>query len=306
MNKNYMEHNHEHHHSHAAPKNITKAFVVGIILNSAFVLIEAIAGLYTHSLSLLADAGHNLSDVAGLALALFASKLALRKTNEKYSFGYRQSTVLAAFINACILLISLGAVAYEAIIRITTPHPIEGGIVAAIAGIGIVINSVTALMFLKDKEKDINTKGAYLHMASDALISLGVVIAGIVIIYTQWYWLDSVVSLALVIVVIFGTWGLLKESLRLTLNGVPKDIDVNEVKKYLSSLKGVTDVHDLHIWAISTTETALTVHLTIPENSENNILYNNIKEELHHQYNISHLTIQIENGKEQFLCEQRC
>ena len=295
-----------HNHSHQAPSNITKAFVVGIILNSTFVLVEAITGLYTHSLSLLADAGHNLSDVAGLALALFASKLALKKNNEQYSFGYRQSTVLAAFLNACILLVSLGAVAYEAIMRITQPHFIEGGIVAIVAGIGIVINSVTALMFLKDKDKDINTKGAYLHMASDALISLGVVIAGIVMIYTKWYWLDSVVSLVLVIVVIFGTWGLLKESLRLTLNGVPNDIDINEVKKYLLGLKGVTDVHDLHIWAISTSETALTVHLIIPENLDNDLIYESIKEELHHKYNISHSTIQIERNKGEFHCDQKC
>ena len=302
-----MEQNHHNHnHLHQAPSNITKAFVVGIILNSAFVLIEAITGLYTHSLSLLADAGHNLSDVAGLALALFASKLALKKNNEQYSFGYRQSTVLAAFLNACILLVSLGAVAYEAIMRITQPHPIEGGIVAIVAGIGIVINSVTALMFLKDKDKDINTKGAYLHMASDALISLGVVIAGIVMIYTKWYWLDSVVSLVLVIVVIFGTWGLLKESLRLTLNGVPNDIDINEVKKYLLGLKGVIDVHDLHIWAISTSETALTVHLIIPENLDNDLIYESIKEELHHKYNISHSTIQIERNKGEFHCDQKC
>lgn len=301
-----MAHDHEHNHSHSFPSNTTKAFIVGIILNSAFVIIEAIAGLFTDSLSLLADAGHNLSDVAGLALALFASKLALKKNNEQYSFGYRQSTVLAAFMNACILLVSLGAVTYEAIMRITEPHSIEGGTVAVIAGIGIVINSVTAIMFMKDKEKDINTKGAYLHMASDALISLGVVIAGVVIIYTKWYWLDSIVSLVLVVAVIFGTWGLLKESLRLTLNGVPKDIDMNEVKKYLLGLKGVTDVHDLHIWAISTSETALMVHLIIPEIVENDLIYESIKEELHHKFNISHSTIQIERNKNKFHCEQKC
>jgi cobalt-zinc-cadmium efflux system protein len=297
---------HDHHSHSVSTTNITKAYIVGIILNSTFVIVEAIAGLYTHSLSLLADAGHNLGDVAGLALALLATKLALRKTNEQYSFGYRQSTVLAAFINACILLISLGAVAYEAIMRISQPHPIEGGTVAIIAGIGIVINSVTALMFLKDKDNDLNSKGAYMHMASDALISLGVVIAGIVILYTGWFWLDSIVSLILVIVVVFGTWGLLKESLKLTLNGVPRDVNLFEVKKYLSGLKGVTNVHDLHIWAISTTETSLTAHLIISENVENDLLYENIKEELHHKFNITHSTIQIERNKGQFHCEQKC
>jgi cobalt-zinc-cadmium efflux system protein len=297
---------HDHHHSHSVSTTITKAYVVGIILNTAFVITETISGLYTHSLSLLADAGHNLGDVAGLALALFASRLALRKTNEHYTFGYRQSTVLAAFMNACILLISLGAVAYEAIIRIAQPHPIEGGMVAIIAGVGIVINSVTAFMFLKDKEKDLNSKGAYLHMASDAVISLGVVIAGIVILYTKWYWLDSVVSLILVVVVVFGTWGLFKESLRLTLNGVPRDINMPEVKKYLSGLKGVTNVHDLHIWAISTTETALTAHLVIPENVDQEFIYENIKEELHNDFNITHSTIQIESNVGKFHCEQDC
>jgi cobalt-zinc-cadmium efflux system protein len=300
-----MEH-HKHHHSQTGPKNITKAFTVGLILNTAFVVIEAIAGLYTNSLSLLADAGHNLSDVASLALVLFANKLAMKEANDQFSFGYRQSTVLVALINGGILLFALGAVAYEAIIRITNPHPIEGGIVAVIAGIGIVINSVSAFMFLKDKEKDLNVKGAYLHMASDTVISLGVVIAGIVIIYTGWFWLDSVVSLVLVIVVVIGTWGLLKESLRLTLNGVPNDIDMKEVKKYFLSLPGVTEIHDLHIWAISTTETALTIHLVIPDDIQNDVIYENIKETLHHKFNIAHSTIQIEKNKGQFHCEQKC
>jgi cobalt-zinc-cadmium efflux system protein len=204
------------------------------------------------------------------------------------------------------LLISLGAVAYEAILRIGHPHPIEGRVVALVAGIGIIINSATALLFLKDKENDLNSKGAYLHMASDAVISFGVVIAGIVIIYTGWFWLDSVVSLTLVIVVVFGTWDLLKESLKLTLNGVPKDINITEVKTYLLSLKGVIDVHDLHIWAISTTETALTVHLVISERIENDLIYQSLKEELHHKFHISHTTIQIEHNQKKFNCEQKC
>ena len=301
-----MEHSNQHSHSHDAPKNITKAFVVGLILNAAFVVIEAIAGLYTNSLSLLADAGHNLSDVASLALVLFANNLAKKKANEKYSFGYQQSTVLVALINGGILLFALGAVAYEAIIRITHPHPIEGGIVAIIASVGIVINSISALMFLKDKDKDLNIKGAYLHMASDALISMGVVIAGIIIIYTGWFWLDSVVSLGLVVVVVIGTWGLLKESLRLTLNGVPKGTDIKQVKDFFLGLPGVTEVHDLHVWAISTTETALTIHLVIPDDIKDDLIYKNIKENLHHKFNISHSTIQIEKNRGEFHCEQKC
>jgi len=300
-----MEHL-DHNHPHAVPKHITKAFLVGLILNIAFVVIEAIAGLYTHSLSLLADAGHNLSDVASLALVLFANKIAMKQSNDKYSFGYKQSTVLVALVNGGILLFALGAVAYEAVIRISNPQSIEGGVVAAIAGVGIVINSISAFLFFRDKEKDLNVKGAYLHMASDAVISLGVVIAGIVIIYTGWFWLDSIVSLILVIVVVIGTWGLLKESLRLTLNGVPTDIDMGEVKNYFLSLRGVSEVHDLHIWAISTTETALTIHLVIPNDILDDVIYKNIRENLHHKFNIAHSTIQIEKNNGQFHCEQKC
>ena len=300
-----MEHL-DHNHPHAVPRHITKAFLVGLILNIAFVVIEAIAGLYTHSLSLLADAGHNLSDVASLALVLFANKIAMKQANDKYSFGYKQSTVLVALVNGGILLFALGAVAYEAVIRISNPQTIEGGVVAAIAGVGIVINSISAFLFFRDKEKDLNVKGAYLHMASDAVISLGVVIAGIVIIYTGWFWLDSIVSLILVIVVVIGTWGLLKESLRLTLNGVPTDIDMGEVKNYFLSLRGVSEVHDLHIWAISTTETALTIHLVIPNDILDDVIYKNIRENLHHKFNIAHSTIQIEKNNGQFHCEQKC
>ena len=301
-----MAHDHEHHHhSHDLPKNITKAFVIGILLNAIFVIIEAITGFFTHSLSLLTDAGHNLSDVASLALALLANRLALKKPNEQFSFGYRQSTVLVAFINAGILLLALGAIAYEAIIRINRPHEVEGGTVAIVAGIGIIINSVTALMFLKGKDKDLNVKGAYIHMASDALISLGVVISGIIIIYTHWFWLDSVVSLIIVILITWGTWNLLKESLRLTLNGVPKDIEMKKIRNYFLSLAGVMNVHDLHIWAISTTETALTAHLVVSDDSKKELLYANIREELHHTYNISNSTIQIETDSETFHCTQK-
>jgi len=300
-----MEHL-DHNHPHVVPRHITKAFLVGLILNIAFVVIEAIAGLYTHSLSLLADVGHNLSDVASLALVLFANKIAIKQANDKYSFGYKQSTVLVALVNGGILLFALGAVAYEAVIRISNPQSIEGGVVAAIAGVGIVINSISAFLFFRDKEKDLNVKGAYLHMASDAVISLGVVIAGIVIIYTGWFWLDSIVSLILVIVVVIGTWGLLKESLRLTLNGVPTDIDMGEVKNYFLSLRGVSEVHDLHIWAISTTETALTIHLVIPNDILDDVIYKNIRENLHHKFNIAHSTIQIEKNNGQFHCEQKC
>lgn len=301
-----MEHQHAHHsHAHTAPTHITRALVAGIILNSVFVLIETIAGLLTHSLSLLADAGHNLSDVASLALALLANKLAMKKANEQFSFGYRQSTVLVALVNGGILLFAMGAIAYEAIISFAQPHAIEGGTVALVAGIGIVVNSATAFMFFKDKEKDINVKGAYLHMAADALVSLGVVIAGLFIFYTGRLWLDAAVSLIVVIIIVVSTWGLLKDSLRLTLNGVPKDIHLKEVHAYFRSLPGVKNVHDLHIWAISTTQTALTVHLIIPGTSQTDTLYETIKEDLHHKFNISHSTVQVEKGERLFVCEQK-
>lgn len=300
-----MEHHHDHTHSNSVPSNATKAFVIGIILNSVFVVVEAAAGLFTHSLSLLADAGHNLSDVGSLALALFANKLAMKKANEKFSFGYRQSTVLVAFLNGCILLIAMGAIAYEAIINISKPHTIEGGFVAVIAGIGIVVNGATAFLFMKDKEKDLNVKGAYLHMASDALVSLGVVIAGVIILFTSWFWLDSVISLIIVVVILLSSWGLLKDSLRLTLNGVPEHIKLADVQDYFSELPGVTNVHDLHVWAISTTETALTVHLVMPDATQNDAIYAMVKETLHHRFQIAHSTIQIETNSETFSCGQR-
>jgi cobalt-zinc-cadmium efflux system protein len=301
-----MEHDHHHSHVHVVPGRVTKALITGIVLNLLFVLTEAVGGLYTHSLSLLTDAGHNLSDVASLALALFANKLAAKKANDQFSFGYRQSTVLVSLVNAGILLFALGAIAYEAVLRINRPHEVPGGLVAIIAGLGIVVNAFTALLFFKDKEKDLNIKGAYLHMASDALVSLGVVIAGILIIYTHWFWLDTVMSLLIVVVIVFGTWGLLKESLRLTLNGVPKDIDLKEVKQYLQNIDGVTNVHDLHVWAISTTEVALTVHLVIPGDKQQAFSYHSIADELHHRFNITHTTIQLENRTEDLLCEQKC
>lgn len=297
---------HHHSHDHFTPVYVTKALVTGIVLNMLFVITEAIAGLYTQSLSLLTDAGHNLSDVASLALALLANKLATRKANDQFSFGYRQSTVLVSLVNAGILVFALGAIAYEAILRINRTHTIEGGMVAVVAAIGIVINAFTAFLFFKDKEKDLNLKGAYLHMASDALVSLGVVIAGIVIVFTKWYWLDTVVSLLIVVVIVAGTWGLLKESLRLTLNGVPNDIDLKDVKKYLAGIEGVTDVHDLHVWAISTTEVALTVHLVIPGTARHDQLYHKISDDLHHRFNVTHTTIQIESDQEVFLCDQKC
>jgi len=295
-----------HHHHHHIPKRITNAFIFGILLNSVFVVVEVVAGLFTHSLALLTDAGHNLSDVASLALAWLATRFALKRSSVTHTFGYKQSTVLVALLNAGILLLSLGAVAYEAIIRLNDSRPVEGGIVAVVATVGIVINVLTALPLFRDKDSDLNMKGAYLHMASDALVSLGVVIGGVIMIYTKWYWLDSVISLAIVVIVVYGTWDLLRESLRLSLNGVPRNVDMKALLNFLSSQKGIKEVHDLHVWALSTTENALTAHLVMPDGLPDDKFYDNLREELEHHYNISHSTIQIEKGDEAFHCAQKC
>lgn len=294
---------HHHHHSHSEiPGRVGTAFVIGIVLNAAFVIVEAGVGFWTNSLGLLSDAGHNLGDVLSLVLALYASKLALKKPGKQYTFGYRQSTILVALLNAVLLMLAMGGVAYEAIVRLNSPQAVEGKLIIIVASVGIVINAATAVLFLKDKEKDINVKGAYLHMAADALVSLGVVVAGVIILYTNWYWLDPVISLIIVLVIVFGTWGLLKESLRLTLNAAPKEINLEAIKKYFLGLKGVTSVHDLHVWAISASETALTIHLVMPAGLPGDEFYKEIQEDLFHKFNIAHPTVQIEKTQIDFDC----
>jgi cobalt-zinc-cadmium efflux system protein len=300
------DHGHHHHHAHALPAIVSRPFIFGIILNSVFVIAEVVTGIYTHSLSLLSDAGHNLGDVASLALALLAARYAQRKASATLTFGYKQSTVLVALLNAVILLLALGAIAWEAILRLSDPHEIQAGPVAIVATGGIIINTISALLFMKNKDKDLNVRGAYLHMASDALVSLGVVISGLIILYTHWYWLDAVVSLLIVAVIVYGTWGLLRESLRLSLNGVPDSVDLGKIKKLLLSQKGITGIHDLHVWALSTTENALTVHLIAPEGIPGNQFYHDLNEELLHHYNIAHTTIQVESSDAAFACEQAC
>ncbi len=305
----HHDHGHDHHHHHhgiMSSQKITRAFVIGIILNMIFVFAEAITGFVIHSLALLTDAGHNLSDVASLGLVLFASNLAKKKSNENYTYGYQKTTILVALSNAVLLLIAVGAIGYEAVHRIMVPEPVKGNIISIIAGIGIIINTATALLFLKDKDKDINVRGAYLHMASDAVVSAGVVIAGIIMFYTSWFWLDAVISIFIIVVIIFSTWGLLKDSLRLSLDGVPMGIESNAILKYLYGLEGVVEVHDLHIWAMSTTETALTVHLVIPEKVTTDNFLINIKQTLFNDYKVAHSTIQIERSIEHGDCDQRC
>jgi cobalt-zinc-cadmium efflux system protein len=283
------DHSHHHHHHDHTPKldHLNAAFIIGIILNSAFVVIEVIAGLITHSLSLLTDAGHNLSDVAGLALALLAFKLTKVNSTSKYTYGFKRSTIIVSFFNALVLFGAVGIIGYEAILRFMHPEKIDGGTMAGVALIGIVINTVTAWLFVKDKDKDLNVKGAYLHMAVDAIVSFGVVISGVIIYFTGLYWIDSAVSLIIAIVILRGTWSLLKDSLRLEMDGVPKDINLDKIKTELLKGKGVIDVHHMHVWALSTTENALTAHVVI--DPEYVSAFDTIKNDLRHR--LEHLDI---------------
>lgn len=296
-------HSHSHGHHHHGPKNYNTAFIIGISLNSIFVIIEGLYGYFSNSLALMADAGHNLSDVAGLLIAWGAIWLATKKPTSNYTFGLRKSSILSALFNAIFLMIAVGIIIWEALHRLWTPSLIvEYKTVIIVASIGIVINSLTALLFFKDKDDDINIKGAYLHMAADALISLGVVISGVIISYTSWNWLDPVVSIIISLVIIYGTWGLLKDSMRLSMDAVPENIDPHAVKKYFENIEDVVEVHDLHIWAMSTTETALSVHLTVKKHSLENQKLVKISSHLKDKFKIHHPTIQVELYEENFQC----
>jgi cobalt-zinc-cadmium efflux system protein len=306
-------HDHDHSHSHGfghhhhdhTPKidNLNNAFIIGIILNSAFVILEVIYGLISGSLSLLTDAGHNLSDVAGLALALLAFKLTKVSSNNKYTYGYKRSTIIVSFFNAVILFASVGIIAYEAVIRFIHPEIISGSTMAIVALAGIFVNAITAYLFSKGKDKDLNVKSAYMHMAMDAIVSFGVVISGVIIYFTNLYWIDSVVSLIIAVVILRGTWSLLKDSLRLEMDGVPKEMNLTKIKAELMKAKGVVDVHHMHVWALSTTENALTAHLVVDPANIN--LFDSIKADLRHRLehlDISHSTFEPEFSNEK--CEQ--
>lgn len=299
----YME-GHEHHHPNHTIDRLNKAFLIGIGLNLVFVLIEAGAGFYLESLALLSDAGHNLSDVVSLILALLAFRLAKVKPTAKYTYGYKKSTILVSLINACILLVAVGIILSESIKKLQHPQPIDGTAIAWVAGVGILINAFTAYLFLKDKEKDLNVKGAYLHMAADALVSVGVVVSGIVIRYTGWYLIDPIIGIAIAIVILISTWDLLHDSLRLSLDGVPSGIDSVAIRKAI--LKGeprITDIHHLHIWAISTTENALTAHVVVSTTDRMEDIKCHIKDLLAH-LNISHVTLEFELPDEK--CKKCC
>lgn len=283
---------HQHHHPHP---DFGKAFIIGIALNSAFIVAEIIYGLQANSLALLADAGHNASDVLGLFLAWGATVLAKRRPSERYTYGLQSSSILAALANALLLMIAVGGIGIEALQRFSNPQPVAENTIIWVAGIGVIINGITAWLFMKGHD-DLNIRGAFMHMAADALISLGVVLAGILMIYTGWLWLDPLVSLSIAGAIIIGTWGLLRDSLNLALQAVPRNIDATEVKTYLASLDGVKEVHDLHIWAMSTAETALSAHLLIPEGHPGDAFIWQVVNQLEEKFQISHATIQIELG----------
>lgn len=284
-----------HGHSHA-PANFGPAFAIGVVLNLAFVAVEAVAGFLSGSMALLADAGHNLSDVLSLALAWGASVLARRPPAGRFTYGFKSSTILAALANAGLLLVAIGAIAFETLDRMGEPPAVEGRTMMIVAGIGILINAGTALLFVRGRKHDINIRGAFLHMAADALVSLGVVIAGGAILLTGALWIDPVTSLVIVLVIAWGTWGLLKDSVKLALNAVPGHIDETAVRAHLSALPGVVAVHDLHIWAMSTTEAALTAHLVIPEGHPGDAFLKELAHDLAHDHGIAHATVQVETG----------
>lgn len=302
------QHNHDYGHSHAhghshAPKDFGRAFLFGIILNSGFVIAEAVFGILSNSIALLADAGHNLSDVLGLLLAWGASVLVKRVPSTRFTYGLRSTSILAALVNAALLLFVTGGIAWEAILRFRNPDQVDGVIVIIVAAIGVAINLGTALLFMSGRKRDLNVRAAFAHMMADAAISAGVVIAGALILYTGWQWLDPAVSLVISALIIWGTWGLLRDSINLALHGVPDGIDAHAVQDYLTSIDGVTEVHDLHIWGMSTTETALTVHLVMPAGYPGDTLRNDVCKVLHEKFGIAHSTIQIELGDSPHGCE---
>lgn len=295
-----MSHSHNHHHHKI--NNYNRSFAIGIALNVIFVIIEVSYGLVADSLALIADAGHNLSDVMSLMLAWGASYLATKHPTHKRTYGLRKVTIMASLLSAVLLLLALGGIAWESVERLTSPQPVDGVIIITVAAIGVVINTATALLFVKGQKHDLNIRAAYLHMAADAAISLGVVVAGIAIMLTGWLWLDPTISLAIVVIILFGTWRLLRDSIDLSIDAVPQGIDVSHIQSYLSGLKHISDIHDLHVWALSTTETALTVHLVTTSELIDNCFLQEVQEHLHHHFNIAHTTIQIENETDDYTC----
>lgn len=284
-------------HSHAHPGNhFGRAFAIGVVLNLGFVLVEAFYGWKTGSLALLADAGHNLSDVAGLLLAWAAFGAGRLKPNRRHTYGWRRASILASFVNAIVLLVAMGSLLWEASQRLQTPSAVDGWTVIWVAGIGVVINSITAWLFLSGSRHDLNIRGAYLHMAADALVSVGVVLAGILYLWQGWQWIDPVVSILIALIIILGTWSLLRRSLHLLFDGVPDNINLNQIEHALLALPGVVAVHDLHVWAMSTEENALTAHLVCAAGTDTqNALLRQATQALKEGFNVEHLSLQCES-----------
>jgi cobalt-zinc-cadmium efflux system protein len=299
---------HHHHHGHGhghvhAPADYGRAFAIGTALNVGFVVIETAFGFRGHSMALLADAGHNLSDVLGLVLAWGGTVLARTNPTRRRTYGLRSTTILAALANAVFLLVAIGGIALEAVHRVSNPGPVVGGMVAGVAFVGLLVNGATAMLFMSGRKADLNVRGAFLHMAADAAVSAGVVIAGLVIGATGWAWIDPALSLVIVAIIAIGTWSLLRESVDLALHAVPAHIDPIAVGTYLGALPGVTEVHDLHIWGMSTTDVALTAHLVRPELEDEDALLLRASRELRARFGISHPTLQIERGRGPHSCE---
>jgi cobalt-zinc-cadmium efflux system protein len=300
-----MAHNHNHSHSHAHSHDhhhirdlnkVSRLFFIGIGLNAVFVIVEFLTGLFSNSLALISDAGHNLSDVASLALALGAFKLLASKATKKFTYGYRKASILISLLNAIILLIAVGSIGYESIFRFISPQPVNSKVIILVAAIGIVINSLSALLFLRNREDDLNIKGAYLHLMVDALVSVGVVISGVIIAYTNWFWVDPLISLIIMVVIVLSMWNLLRDSLNLSLDAVPKNIELENIRNAALKISGIKEIHHIHVWAISTAENALTAHLVLNESishEEVSKVKTRFKHELEH-LGIQHATLETE------------
>lgn len=298
------QHNHSHAHAHPVPESFNFAFAIAVLLNLGFTIFQTIFALLANSMSLLADAVHNFGDVFGLVLAWGASWLLTLPARKRYSYGFKRTTIIAALSNALILVATSAVIIYESIYKLMHIATVNEHIVIVVAIVGIVINAGTALLFFKGSHHDLNIKGAFLHLMSDALISIGVVIAGLLILFTKRMWIDPLVGLFIVSIILFGTWGLLRDSVSLILDAIPRHIDYVGVEDYLKKVPGVTTVHDLHIWGLSTKETALTAHLVMPERTMTDEDYKKINQTLREKFKIHHATIQVENGSEEHPCEQ--
>ena len=294
-----------HHHHHGDPNTMGRAFAIAIVLNTVFVAIEFFYGFLANSTALMADAGHNLSDVLGLMLAWGAAILARRAPKGRYTYGLRSTSMLAALFNAMLLMAACGGIAWEAVQQLVHPDPVAGLTVSVVAGVGILVNGFSAWLFMSGSKDDINIRGAYLHMAADAAISLGVLVAGVIVRYSGWNWLDPLVSMAIVAFIAYSTWSLLKQSMRMMLAAVPDNVDRGEIEQFLRNSPGVSQVHDLHIWAMSTTETALTAQLVTPAGYPGDLTIDAISKSLREEFSIQHSTLQIRLGaSEQECCLQ--